>query len=266
MDVSGIVQILESISFLSIILWLVGKTVDALFSRIIDEQIISEFASGILRRVKIYRTKYRPIGAKFEYSLNLKENIQIKHSKKNIEQCVYHCEDLSRGSLEIIRFDWTDKTTARVDVSYISDKDLAIEINLLPNTNSFRSPDMENILESELSSVGVDIQFQFDFHNLRGAILNLNNLADFLLRSIESEFDVRSVSNSTITVSSLDDNLTLDDWIKDKQFDVSLLLQSENEERSVEFIGDRAVISSPYTGMDDTTAEYIEATLLNYYL
>jgi hypothetical protein len=88
----------------------------------------------------------------------------------------------------------------------------------------------------------------------------------FLREAAQDLLQVRSVTDGRFVVSPINNNLTLDDWIKKDQFDVSLLLESEDGRSSVEFYSDRAVISSPHTDVDDMTVEYIRATLLNYYL
>ena len=74
------------------------------------------------------------------------------------------------------------------------------------------------------------------------------------------------MTDGRFVVSPIESKLTLDDWIKKEQFDVSLLLESEDRRNSVEFYSGRAVISSPHTDVDDKAVGYIRATPLNYYL
>lgn len=125
---------------------------------------------------------------------------------------------------------------------------------------------METRFDPSIGSIGISITFRFEFGKLRNSIIDLILFAPFLRAAAESTLPVKSITDGRFVVSPIDNDLTLDDWIKQDKFDVSLLLNSEDGRSSVEFYSDKAVITSPHTDVDDKTVEYIRATLLNYYL
>jgi len=78
-------------------------------------------------------------------------------------------------------------------------------------------------------------------------------------------YPVREVTTGQFVVQPVDHNLTLDEWVGKERFDVSLLLESDDGNRSVTFFGDRAEMSTPTKRVDRKSAEYIRELLLNYY-
>ncbi|OAQ52197.1 hypothetical protein HTG_11290 [Natrinema mahii] len=75
------------------------------------------------------------------------------------------------------------------------------------------------------------------------------------------------MSGAQFIIHPVDSNLTLDEWIRREEFDVSLLLASKGQAKTeVEFFPDHAEIHPPYLEIDEEVIRYIRLMIINYYL
>jgi hypothetical protein len=252
---------------LGLILLYIGKIiVDEILAKTINDRLIHEAAARVKKAAKAKYTRFKPIKASFRFSVDIEEDITVSALAERLEDAFRSCEEISEETVEIT--DITKAGSKKIDASVVfSNNDpFNLCVEMVQDNSSLRSADVDSISEAKVSSVGITIDFTFPFHDLKGVLIDLGTFIGFLQRSLANEFEVNNFTKSTIVVEALDNGLTLDDWIEKERFDVSLLLQSEESDRSVRFYGDRAEITSPYTEIDDRTAEYVRATLLNYYL
>lgn len=243
-------------------LWLFFKTVDRALLWFFNKKVFAKIVSKVKKTAKAYWTKRDHIKADFEFSADIKPDMTVQTGKEKTDQLLEILQRECNGEFEKTESWETSDTEKRVRVSPTEkDEPYIVNLRFIPD------PTDPGTLDAPLSSVGVHIEFEFAFGDLRAAVIDLTSFANFLKNAIRQTYPVVHMSNSRFVVSPIDNDLTLDDWIQKQQFDVSLLLQSpENERRSVRFYGDRAEITSPHENVDDVTVEYIRATLLNYYL
>lgn len=244
------------------VLWLFFKTIDRALLWFFNEKILSKILSKITKKAKALWTKRDHIKADFEFSADLNREITVQEGTEKTDQLLQILQHECNGKFEKTENWEKSEMEQRIRISPTKqDEPYIVDFNFIPD------PTDPKTLDAPLSSIGVHIEFEFAFGDLRGAIINLTSFANFLKKALRQTYPVVHMSNSRFVVSPIDNNLTLDDWIHKQQLDVSLLLQSpENERRSVRFYGDRAEITSPHENVDDATVEYIRATLLNYYL
>ena len=252
------------ISLISILLWILAKIGDILLDRLINERVLQRFWRRMLVRFKAFLTRLKPIKIEHEFSIYLEEQPSLTDAKIRIEDAMEQTAQANKQTIDVKEnLFWINEQTARTEIQFANSEPFKIDITLSRDTSAFDSTDLERV---PVSVVGITTIFTFEFHELKGAILNLGTFARSLREGLEDEFRIRNITESQFTVRSLENELTLDDWIEEQRFDVSLLLQSENEDRSVRFYEDRAIVRAPYADIDDKTAEYIRLTLLNYYL
>jgi dTDP-4-dehydrorhamnose 3,5-epimerase-like enzyme len=235
-------------------------------SRLIGERIIDQGATKLKKRVKAYLTKYKKIKADLEFTVSLDSDLMLENAHRKIESAINRTISQSKGNGEKKGLHWLDETTAEVEVTCLNNDPFIVTVDLLQDNRSLENIKVNSLSEARLSSIGVTIQFEFAFHELKGVLMDVGTFSQFLRTGFKKEFDIRKVTRSQFTVSTLENDLTLDDWIQEQRFDASLLLNDAEGERSIEFRGNKAVITSPYPEIDDQTAEYIRLTLLNYYL
>lgn len=245
-------------------LWLFFRAVDHALQWFFNEKIFAKIWSKVKKTAKAKWTQREHIKADLEFSADVKRQseINVESAKERTENLLKLLEQECNGEFEKAE-DWEkSETEQRIRISSVqTDEPYTVDLHFIPD------PTDSGTLNAPLSSVGVHIEFEFAFEDLRAAIIDLTSFANFLKNALKQTYPVVQMSNSRFVVSPIDNDLTLDGWIQNQQFDVSLLLQSpENERRSVRFYGDRAEITSPHENVDDATVEYIRATLLNYYL
>ncbi|EFW90438.1 hypothetical protein ZOD2009_19018 [Haladaptatus paucihalophilus DX253] len=248
------------------LLWAGKKISDAIFVRLAGEKVIDRAWNTIKKKIKAQYTRFKTIKADFNFTAYTRTEISIKDAKEAIERVPSHCERFSKDNTKFGSVNWTDDHTAKVTVEYLDNEPFEVTLDLIQNNASLLDAEVNTVSDAKLESIGISVRFEFAFHELKGVLMDLNNFADFLRRGLVQEFDIRNYTNSQLAIGSLDNDLTLDDWMEEQRFEASLLLKGEQEERSVEFYGDKAIVTSPYEQVDDTTADYIRATLLNYYL
>lgn len=243
------------------------KLLDIILKRFIERRILTEIYKKLTKKAKAFLTRRNKIRSAFEFSIYTKSHIQLSKAQ---DQLKYTIELLEKKSEEIekidaIKWDQSD-TEASVKLRFRDKQDpYEIQLRLVEDQDNQRHHSNANS-SKRLSSIGITITFSFAFAELRSAIIDLQAFADQLLEALKEVYPVKSVSNGRFVVSPIDGELTMEEWIEQKRFDVSLLLKSENEERAVRFHGDRAEIRSPTRQIDDETVEYVRETLLNYYL
>jgi hypothetical protein len=96
-------------------------------------------------------------------------------------------------------------------------------------------------------------------------LFSLNTLTNFLSEQLKESLQYVRFSKGLFTISPVNVDLTMDNWIKEKQFEVSLNLKAK-ENIAVNLYPKRAEITFPTLQIDENVYEYLKATILNYYL
>lgn len=238
--------------------------IDRIVEAVLNRKVFAPAWSWGKRKYKTMLTKRKKITADYEFSIYLDSNLPADAPREAATNIMDDVAVESNGDFEIIEQKWGDDgRELDVKTKYKNRTEpYELTLNFIPGT----SQSMETGFDPSIRSIGVSITFRFEFGKLRNSIIDLMLFARFLRAAAESTLPVKSITDGRFVVSPIDNDLTLDDWIKQDKFDVSLLLNSEDGRSSVEFYSDKAVISSPHTDVDDKTVEYIRATLLSYYL
>ena len=247
------------------LVWLALKSIDVFVAKLIDRKVFSEIYSRVKKWIKALLTKRNTISSTFECSVYTPNNVPISKINHVTQDLAKQVADQSK-ELELVGSPKWDNSQSEAEICYRfrdNKEPYRVKLNFIPEQSQLGE---KSEGELPLSSIGVSIEFNFEFGNLRSSIIDLTAFATFLQKTLDDIFVVNSITNARFIVAPIEKDLTMEDWVQEKQFDVSLLLKSENSERSVRFHGDRAEITSPTTEVDDETVEYIRATLLNYYL
>ena len=241
---------------------------DSMLDRFFGRRFFSPIYGKLVKKAKAIQTRHNNISSEFQFSIYLRDGVTVGEAISRFDDLnsviLRESNDLSTRS----DVKWAkSKTECEIEYEF---KDNAnyyrVNWNLVSDSSALQHGDVNNPKDAPLSSIGVTIHFQFAFRDLNSEIIDLVAISRFIQKGVESIFEVDSVTNGKFIVSPLDGDLTMDDWVHDEQFDVSLLLKSDDSQRSVKFHGDRAEIISPTTEIDNETVDYIRATLLNYYL
>jgi hypothetical protein len=270
MNLSALISALESFSLLAVAAVVGTKLFDTLCVRLINRRVFDRLWDKGKMEYKKSQTKFKKIKADYESSAYTQGDETITEATGRVEAAIENCRQVSKGNVEIdnVREVGDSESDYKIEttVQYLDHDPFVITFDIIPDSASMMDPDVQTTADAKLSSIGISIRFEFEFYELESVLMDLNNFADFLRTGLEQEFKIQEFTNSRLSVGSLKSDPSLDDWIQEQQFEVSLLLKADQEERSVKFHGGKAVLTSPYAQVDKKTADSIRATLLNYYL
>lgn len=249
-------------------LWFGTKIVDAIAVRLVNEKIIERLVQKIIRRIKIIRTRGDPVSATFSLSFTPEQDLTVSDAMNRLETGFQRAEQASSSKISIESQHWDESDRdGKVEIHY-SDATEAfnIDVDIVQDPDSIRQVDSIDPANIQVGSIGLDIEFRFPFHLLEDTLFNLGSLVNYIEDGFNSEIR-GSFSDGSLIISPVDDGLTIDDWIEEEQFDISLLLTTEGEDRTeVEFFPDRTVVKSNKREIDAQTVRYTKELLLNYYL
>jgi hypothetical protein len=253
-----------SVILIPIVTTLIDKVVHSLY----DRKVFQPIWDGLKKRYKAWRTKRNKISADYEFSIYLDDKPASEQIQEIVDSIFQRVDAESEGDFELVEKKWSadgDEIDAKIRYKGQGEP-YELTLNFIPDQGGLETGPSVTEFGSTIGSIGINITFRFEFGKLRNSIIDLMLFARFLRDSANAVLSTRSATDGRFVVSPIENDLTLDDWIRKEQFDVSLLLESEDGRSSVEFYSDKAVISSPHTDVDNETVEYIRATLLNYYL
>lgn len=252
---------------LAIALWSIAKVVDTVLGKLMNKRIFSSFYSRISKRWRIFQTRFDPIRAEFQFSYVLTGEVFNTEMSDDINSILDYCENLSENRVEFSELNVDDEgETLYASAEYIDDRGYyELEFSLISDVDAIRSNQYQSARDAPISEVGCTIDFEFPFNKLEASVINLSAFVRLIEKSFTHHLPGRA-SSGQFVIRPLENGLSLDDWIEEKRFNVSVLLRSEDRNASVEFFGNKAVIEAPYFEIDSETVDYIRATLLNYYL
>ena len=135
--------------------------------------------------------------------------------------------------------------------------------------------EFKEALESELSnntkvseiseSVAFSIEVDFPFKFIEQMLFSLNTLTNFLSEQLKETLTYAKFTKGLFTIAPIKADFTMDNWIKDKQFEISLNLKAK-ENIAVNLYPKKAEIIFPTLQIDENVYEYLKETILNYYL
>jgi hypothetical protein len=249
-------------------IWFGSKILDAIAIRLVNEKIIEKLVQKIIRRIKIIRTRGDPVSATFSLSFTPEQDLTVSDATDRLVTGFQRAEQASSSNISIKSQHWDEADRdGKVEVHYSeATKAFNIDVDIVQDTDSIRKADSINPDNIQVGSIGLDIEFRFPFHLLEDTLFNLGPMVNYLEDGFNSEIR-GSFSDGSLVITPVNDGLTIDDWIEEEQFDISLLLTTESEDRTeVEFFPDRAVIKSNKREIDAQTVRYTKELLLNYYL
>jgi hypothetical protein len=249
-----------------LLFWVAAKTVDLVLQRVLERQVFTTAYQKLRWRWKAFLTRFDQISTEFQFSYRLDEPVERERLHTDISTTLSNCEVIAeeRVGFNTIRTDGNEETL-RTTAHYLDDEEYGLEITLTPDVGAIRSGGIGTTEAAPVNQITISTEFEFAFHRLESALINLSAFMRLLEKALSEQLP-GSVSSGRFVISPLENDLTLDQWIEEQRFDVSVLLKSEDKSTSVEFFGDHALIESPYFEVDSETVDYIKATLLNYYL
>jgi hypothetical protein len=245
-----------------LLLYIGSKVADRITMHVFDRAIFESSWRYIKRELKILQTNVKQIHIDFQFKMRITPEY-LDDAKTLIGRMCNHIAKDGKGCIDMSTPTWGDDGTyGKVDISFGK---LRYTLNITLLINYERIDKGGSITSIPIDNISVSTGVDFPFSSLSDAVMNLNVINSFIRQAIIREVPNTKFSKGTFVVAPIKGKLTLDQWIKEKKFDVSLLLKSE-EQIIVEFYVDRAELTTPYFEIDASSVQYLRGILLNYYL
>jgi len=251
---------------LAVCLWIFTKIFDKVVERAFDKKIISPFVSSIKWRIQAIKTRANPIEADFEISYSPRNGLTRREAKKELEKAFDSVEEQSRERLDVGEVHW-NKKSGEVQIEHVDlAKPYNVQIKLPTKASEHRERPDASMSEQYVSKIYFNFGLKFAFKEFRDILDNL----DVAVRFLDAALDERvsgEFSTGKFIIYPLSADLTVDDWISDEGFEISILLSDQDDSKTeVELFSNRAEIRPPYKEIDSETARYLHRMILEYYL
>jgi len=245
------------------------KIIDIILEQLLNKTIFTRIWTLLSKNLKKFLTRFKPIKTYFQFRVQF-EPCEINTIKESIVRLF---SSISEKYPELVGFSsimWDDDNIAcSVNVNY-NEREFRMNICIDTEYHDF-DPEEELLRPYKKGtfvfsdSVAFSIEVVFPFHMLDQTLLALSAFTSLLKEGLTEHFSITKFSKGMFTIAPIKGDFTIDHWVKEKQFDVSLLLKAR-EKVLVNLYPEKAEIIFPTLQIDDKASEYLKGTLLNYYL
>lgn len=262
------------VDWLSAVIGVLG-TIGAYFlARIIDlglghffnKSFFGKIWRAIVKSIKKFQTRWHPITICFNFRVRF-EPSEPKKVKSDLSFVLQELSEKHQGKIHFSPLKWTeDDKLGSLNVTFNEREyriDMQIETEFREDfgRETRNNPKVFETSESVAFSIEVDFPFKF----IEQMLFSLNTLTNFLSEQLKENIAYVRFTKGLFTIAPIKADLTMDNWIKEKQFEVSLNLKSK-ENIAVNLYPQKAEIVFPTLQIDETVYEYLKATILQYYL
>lgn len=246
--------------------YVLARIIDMILGYFFKKSFFGKIWRGIVKAVKKFQTRWHPITMCF----NFRARFESAEPKKVKGDLVFVLEELSekhKGKINFSPLKWTeDDKVGSVNATF-NEREYRIDMQIDTEfKEELESELSDNIKVSEVSeSVAFSIEVDFPFKFIEQMLFSLNTLTNFLSEQLKENLAYVRFTKGLFTIAPIKADLTMDSWIKEKQFEVSLNLKAK-ENIAVNLYPKKAEIVFPTLQIDENVYEYLKATILNYYL
>jgi hypothetical protein len=253
----------------TIAILIIMKIFDMILEHFLDKTVFSRIWTATTQALKKFQTRFNPIVMCFKFRVKF-EPSEPTRVKNDLMTLVESLAEKHKGQLTFSPLTWTDDDRiGSVKVTF-NEREYGIDMHISSEFKEFE-PEQEIFEEAKASetevseSVAFSIEVHFPFKSIEPMLLSLTSLTNFLSQELKESFPIVGFSKGLFTIAPIKGDFTMDHWIKEKKFDVSLLLKAQ-ENITVNLYPKIAEIVFPTLQIDEKVSEYLKATILNYYL
>jgi len=244
------------------------KIVDVILEHFLNKALFSGIWGAIAKSIKKFQTRLNPIVIRYQFRVKRESNEPIK-VKQDLIRLIESLSERHKGQILFSVLKWTDTNRIGSVNATFNEREFRIDMDI---SSEYRDYDPEKeVFEAtegtfEISdSITFSIEVSFPFKSIESMLLSLSSLTNFISEQLREELPIMRFSKGLFTIAPIKADFTMNHWIKGKQFDVSLLLKAR-ENILVNLYPKKAEIIFPTLQIDEKVSEYLEATILNYYL
>jgi len=244
------------------------KIADLILEHFLNKSLFSRIWTTIAKAVKKFQTRWNPIVMCFQFRIKHEPKKPL-NVKEDLTKLVESLFEKHKGQIEFSPLTWTDTDRMGSTNVRFNEREYKIAIHTDSQYREYELEkeffeDSEDVFEVS-ESVAFSIEVNFPFRDIEPMLLSLTSLTNFITDQLKEVFSVVNFSKGLFTIAPIKADFTMNHWIKEKQFDVSLLLKAR-ENIIVNLYPKKAEIVFPTLQMDEKVSEYLKATILNYYL
>lgn len=266
-DILGLFTWLGYLTGASFLLFLFEKILYWAF----DRKILTPIIVKAKWKWRALLTRKDPLDSTFEVQYSPMDRFNVNESKEIVDQALKAAQSESQGRIKLGTLSWDENDEGRgfIEADHIEcNYPFNIEIKLIEDPDDLvERPDL-SFHERNVEGFHFSINFRFPFHKLESTVQNIGVFSSFLETGLKST-QRGNLGPGQFVINPVESNLTLDEWIRNEGFDVSLLLAdtgSNTGRTEVEFFPDRAEVHPPHLEIDSETTRYIRLMILEYYL
>jgi len=244
------------------------KIIDIILEHFLDKTLFCRIWTAITKSIKKFRTRLNPIMIRFQFRIKLEPSEPMKVKEKLIK-LVESLSEKRKGQIAFSLLTWTDTDRMGSVNATFNKRKFRIDMHMSSEYRDYE-PEKELFKATEevfeiSDSVAFSIEVDFPFKSIEPMLLSLASLTNFISEQLKEMLPVVTFSKGLFTIAPIKADFTMNHWIKEKQFDVSLLLKAR-ENVLVNLYPKKAEIVFPTLQIDEKVSEYLKATILNYYL
>jgi hypothetical protein len=244
------------------------KIIDLILDYFLNKTLFGRMWNYLAKSLKMFMTRLRPIKICFQFRVQV-ERSDVTNLKERVGHIIESLSDKLKGRIEFSTITWNDTDNQGSVKIFYNKREFGMEVDI---STEYQELDVDQMIPSKKEKVLVfsdslafSIETNFPFNALDQMLLSLGGLTNSFKDELNDIFPEIRYSKGMFTIAPVKGDLTMDQWIKEKQFEVSLLLKAQDR-FLVNLYPKKAEIIFPTVQIDDKVSEYLKATLLNYYL
>lgn len=250
--------------FSLVLAYFIARIVDLTLGYFFDKSLFSKIWKKIVISFRKFQTRWHPIILNYKFRARFEpiNPIEVKHNLELALQCL---TQINKGRIQVSAIKWDEENKlGSLDITF-NKREYKIDLQI----DTEFSESLENIVTEkstiEVSTgVSLNVSIDFQFKHLEAALFSLNTLMNFLREKLTENILQLKYSKGIFEIKPKKARLKLDDWIKEKKFEVSLNLKS-TEQITINLYPEIAQVIFPSLQIDENVYTYLKAIILNYY-
>jgi hypothetical protein len=247
-----------------IVAYVVGRATDAFLGYFYDKTPFATIWKRVVRKIKIFRTRWHPIKIHFHFRVMLKP-AKPEEVRAMISSITANISRQNKGQIVFSSLLWSEeREQTSFDILYHS-KEYSLEFDLATEHRDGESETEEFEVTQICDSVAISLEASFPFNSFESALFDITSIVDLLDEQLKHNEFWKKTSNGLFTIEPTKADFTIADWVKEKKMSVSVTLKSK-ENIDIHLYPNKAEIDLLSLHIDGSVYDYLKATILEYYL
>jgi hypothetical protein len=242
------------------------KIVDMVLEFGLNKTVFSKVWYLASKNFKKFLTRLKPIRIRFEFSARVENNEigKVKAVLNSVSESIS-----SRQQTQFSQLSWTDNNVDNVGFVRIQCNKREFRLSMAVNTYECDSASDFGgeciTAETFAEDICFCIETDFAFYQLEQMLLDLSALVNSVRDDLKESILIIQFSKGKFTMEPLKREISIDEWIRKKEFEVSVVLKS-HDKVIISLQKKRVEVVFPSLRIDEKVSEYLREVLLNYYL